>query len=252
MVVMRKRLWVIAGCLVFGTSVLANIPAQSVIPTSSGKLQLLGIGGSVWRGEVKQVLYDGKVLPVQNLRWSVSPSALLGGTLKAHFHEQQAPANRGQAVVDLLSREYELQAVQWQLAGSSLDPWFRTGVSLQGQFTLDLQTLRLPANGLIPRQVQGRLDWQNAALRMDSETWPVGSPLAQFSGEGDAVKGIVTNAQPLLPGDISFQCTPESCRIDLSLQPAPEAPPSLSDILLLLGLQQTGNRFSGQLTLPMK
>jgi hypothetical protein len=252
MVVMRKRLWISAGCLVFGISVLANMPAQLVIPESSGKLQLLGIGGSVWRGEVKQIVYDGKTLPVRDLKWKLRPTALFHGALEAEFHEKQSPENHGKAVLDLLSRQYELQAVQWQLPGSSLDPWFRAGVGLQGQFTLDLQTLRLPANGLIPRRMQGRIDWQGAALRMDSETWPIGWPLMQFSGEGDAIKGIITNSQPLLPGDSSFECTAESCRVDLSLQPAPEAPPSLSNVLLLLGLQQTGNRFSGQLTLPMK
>lgn len=249
---MRKGSWIIAACGVFGISVVANMPAQLVIPESPGRLQLLGIGGSVWRGEIKQILYDGKVLPVRDLNWKVRPTALVRGTLVAEFHEQQLPHNRGRAVLELFSRRYELQAVQWQLAGSSLDPWFRAGVDLQGEFALDLQTLRLPANGLIPRRVQGKLDWRNAALEMDSELWPIGSPLAQFSGEGDAVKGIVTNTQPLLPGDISFQCTQESCRVDLSLQPAPEAPPSLSNVLMLLGLEQAGNRFTGQMTLQMK
>ena len=249
---MRKGLWITAAGLVLGGSVLANMPAQLVVPEQAGKLQLLGIGGSVWRGEVRQILYDSKALPVRDLNWKIRPTALFAGTLKAEFHEQQSPENRGQVVFDLLTQEYELQAVQWQLPGSSLDPWFRAGVGLQGRFALDLQNLRLPANGLIPRRVQGRLDWQNATLQLDSETWPVGAPLAQFSGEGDAVKGIVTNAQPLLPGDISFQCTVEICRVDLNLQPAPDAPPSLSNVLLLLGLQQTGNRFTGQMTLPMK
>ena len=249
---MRKSVWIMAACGVFGVSMLANMPAQLVIPKSSGRLQLLGIGGSVWRGEVQQILYDGKVLPVRDLNWKVRPTALIRGTLEAEFHEEQSPQNRGKAVLDLFSQQYELQAVQWQLSGDALDPWFRAGVDLQGQFALDLQTLRLPANGLIPRRVQGRLDWQNAALEMDSELWPIGSPLAQFSGEGDAVKGIVTNARPLLPGDISFQCNPENCRVDLSLQPAPDAPPSLTNVLMLLGLQQEGNRYSGQLNLSME
>jgi hypothetical protein len=249
---MRKSVWIMAACGVFGISVLANMPAQVVIPNNSGRLQLLGIGGSVWRGEVRQILYDGKVLPVRGLNWNVSPTALIRGTLEAEFHEQQSPQNRGKAGLDLLSRQYELQAVTWQLSGSELDPWFRTGVDLQGQFALDLQILRLPANGLIPRRVQARLDWQNAVLAVDAERWPIGSPLAQFSGEGDAVKGIVTNTQPQLPGDISFQCTTEGCRVDLSLQPASKAPPSLVNVLVLLGLQQEGNRYTGQLNLEMK
>lgn len=241
-----------AACGVFGISVLANIPAQLVIPESSGRLQLLGIGGSVWRGQVKQILYDGKALPLRELNWKVRPTALVRGAVQAEFHEQQSPENHGTAVLELLSGEYELQAVQWRLDGSALDPWFRAGVDLQGQFTLDLQTLRLPANGLIPRRVKGKIDWQDAAVQMDSKVWTIGSPAAQFSGEGEAVKGIITNSQPLLPGDISFQCIPENCRVDLSLAPAPDAPPSLTNVLRLLGLRQEGNRFSGQLLLPMK
>lgn len=249
---MHKGLWFTSAGIVFGLSLLAHVPAQVVVPERAGELQLLGVSGSVWRGEVEQMRYSGKALPIQNLNWKVRPTALLGGKLAAEFHEEQAPLNRGEVEVELLSQQYELQEVQWQLPGASLDPWFRAGVDFKGEFALDLQTLRLPANGLIPRQVQGRLDWQNAALEMDAELWPIGSPLAQFSGEGDAVKGIVTNTQPLLPGDISFQCTPESCQVDLSVLPAPEAPPSLSNVLLLLGLQQEGNRFTGQMTLQMK
>jgi hypothetical protein len=249
---MHKGLWFIAACFVFAISLLAHLPAQLVVPENAGELQLLGVSGSVWRGEVKQILYSGKALPVQNLNWTVKPTALLAGTLKADIHERQAPMNRGQVSVDLLSRQYELQAVQWQLAGSALDPWFRAWVGLEGQFTLDLQTLRLPANGLIPRQVQGRIDWQNAALQWGSETWPIGSPLMQFSGEGDAVKGIVTNSQPPLPGDSSFECTVRSCRVELSLQPAPGAPQSLTNGLLLMGLRQTGGRFSGQIVFPLE
>ena len=140
---MRKGTWIIAACGVFGISVLANMPAQLVIPESAGKLQLLGIGGSVWRGEIKQILHDGKALPIRSLNWKVRPTALFSGTFEADFHEQQSPENHGTALLDLLSREYELQAVRWQLPGDSLDPWFRTGVSLHGQFTLGVRRERV-------------------------------------------------------------------------------------------------------------
>lgn len=248
---MHKWLWFIAAGIVFGLSILAHVPARLVVPEQISPLRFQGIGGSVWRGEIEQILYSGKPLPVRNLRWKVRPAALLGGTLKADFHERQTPANRGQMVVNLLSREVEIQALHWRLPGSSLDPWFRAGVIFEGQFVLDLETVRLPENGFLPSRVQGRLDWQDAALRFDSEYWPIGSPAMQFSGEGDGIKGIVTNSQPQLPGDSSFQCTRVSCRVELSLQPTPDAPQSLPNILLLLGLQQTGGRFSGQITLPI-
>ena len=123
---------------------------------------------------------------------------------------------------------------------------------MQGHFVLDLQTLQLPAKQLFPSQLEGRLDWQNAELQIDSEYWRIGSPLMQFSDEGDAIKGVVTNSQPMLPGDSSFQCTINSCQVTLSLQPSPDAPQSVLNGLTLLGLQQTGDTFSGQITLPLE
>jgi hypothetical protein len=249
---MQKWLLIIVSCSVFGLSLLAHLPAQLVLPENSGKFQFMGIGGSVWRGEVKQILFSGKALPIRNLSWSVNPIALITGTLKADFHEQQTPANRGNVGLNLLSRQVELHALHWQLPTGSIDSWFRAGVSVQGQFVLDLQTLQLPPNKLFPSQLEGRLDWQNAVLLFDSEYWPVGSPVVQFSAEGDTIKGVVTNSQPMLPGDSSFQCTINNCQVTLSLQPTPDAPQSVLNGLMLLGLQQTGDKFSGQINLPLE
>ena len=249
---MQKWLLFIVACSVFGLSLLAHLPAQLVFPKNLGRFQFMGVGGSVWQGEVKQILFSGKALPIRNLNWTVNPAALLTGTLKADFYEQQTPINRGNMALNLLSRQLELHTLHWQLPAGSLDSWFRAGVSAQGHFVLDLQTLRLPANRLFPSQLEGRLDWQNAALQINSEYWPIGSPLMQFSDEGNAITGVVTNSQPMLPGDSSFQCTIRSCRVELSLQPASDAPQSLLNGLLLMGLQQTGNKFSGQITLPLE
>ena len=249
---MHKRLLIIVSCSVFGLSLLAHLPAQLVFPKNWEQIQFLGIGGSVWRGEVKQILFSGKALPIRELNWSVNPATLLTGTLKADFHEQQTPINRGNMGLNLLSRQLELHALHWQLPNGSLDSWFRAGVSVQGQFVLDLQTLKLPPNTIFPSQLEGRLDWQNAELQFDSEYWRIGSPLMQFSGEGDAIKGVVTNTQPMIPGDSSFQCTINNCQVTVSLQPTPDAPQSVLNGLMLLGLQQTGDKFSGQITLPLK
>lgn len=250
---MQKWLLIIVGCIVFGVSLLAHLPAQLVFPKNSGKFQFMGIGGSVWRGEVKQILFSGKALPIRNLNWTVNPIALLTGTLKADFYEQQTPINRGNMGLNLLSRQLELHALHWQLPASSLESWIQLpGVRAQGHFVLDLQTLQLPANKLFPSQLEGRLDWQNAELQINSNYWHIGSPVMQFSGEGDAIKGVVTNSQPMLPGDSSFQCTINSCRVELSLQPTPDAPQSMMNSLLLLGLQQTGDTFSGQITFPLE
>ena len=213
----------------------------------------MGIGGSVWRGEVKQILFSGKALPIRSLNWSVNPIALITGTLKADFHEQQTPINRGSMNLNLLSRQLELHALHWQLPASSLDAWIPLPrVRAQGHFVLDLQTLQLPARQLFPSQLKGRLDWQNADLQIDSKIWHIGSPVMQFSDEGDGIKGVVTNSQPMLPGDGSFQCTTKNCQVTLSLQPSPDAPQSMLNGLMLLGLQQTGDKFSGQVTLPLE
>jgi hypothetical protein len=244
---------IIVGCIVFGLSLLAHLPAQLVLPKISGKLQFMGISGSVWQGEVKQILLSGKALPIRNLSWSVDPKALLTGTIKANFYEQLTPINRGNMDLNLLSRQIDLHALHWQLPAGSLDSWIPLqGMRARGHFVLDLQTLQLPANQSFPSQLEGRLDWQNAELHFDSEYWRIGSPVMQFSDEGDAIKGVVTNTQPMLPGDSSFQCSINSCQVTLSLQPSPDAPQSVLNGLMLLGLQQTGDKFSGQITLPLE
>ena len=102
---MHKWLLIIVGCLVFGLSVLAHLPAKLVFPKNPGKFQFMGIGGSVWQGEIKQILYSGKALPIRNLNWTVNPTALLTGTLNADFYELHTPINRGNVGLNLLSRQ---------------------------------------------------------------------------------------------------------------------------------------------------
>jgi len=250
---MQKRLLIIVACIVFGLSLLAHLPAKLVFPKNVGKVQFMGVSGSVWQGEVKQILYSGKALPIRSLNWSVNPIVLITGTLKADFHEQQTPINRGSMKLNLLSRQIELHALHWQLPADSLDAWIPLPrVRAQGHIMLDLQTLQLPANTFFPSKLEGRLDWQNAELQIDSESLRVGSPLMQFSDESDGIKGVVTNTQPMLPGDGSFQCTIKDCLVNLSLRPTPGASQSVLNGLMLLGLQQTGDKFSGQITLPLE
>ena len=115
---MQKWLLFIVGCIVFGFSLLAHLPAQLVFPENSGKFQFRGIGGSLWQGEVKQILFSGQALPIQNLNWTVKPTALLTGTLKADFYEQLTPINRGTMGLNLLSRQ-QVQAHSPRLMGVS-------------------------------------------------------------------------------------------------------------------------------------
>ena len=250
---MQKWLLFIVACIVFGFSLLAHLPAQLVIPEKSGKLQFVGVSGSLWRGEISKLLFSGKALPVRNLQWSARPLALLTGTFKAEFNEQRTPVNRGSVGVSLFSRRIELHELHWQASSKSFGAAvLLQGLRARGDLKLDFETLQFPANMVFPSKVEGRLDWQNAELQFGTQRWQIGSPVIQLSGGGSAIKGIVTNSQPVLPGDGSFQCTTKSCRVELSLQPSPDAPQSVMTSLLLLGLQQTGDKFSGQITLPLQ
>jgi len=250
---MQKRWLIFGGCVVFGVSLLAHLPAKLVFPKSAGKFQFEGIGGSVWRGEVEQVLFYGQALPLGKLNWSVRPAALLLGALDADFHEQQRPANRGTVELNLFSRQLEVHDLQWQLPADSVDPWTAwTGVRAQGLIELDLQTLGLPPGESFPSHLEGRVDWQSAVLQVGSEYWAIGSPEVQLSGEGNVINGIVTNSQPTLPGDGSFQCVEKSCQVTLSIEPTPDAPRSLLNSLPMFGFQRAGGKFEGQITLPLE
>jgi hypothetical protein len=250
---MQKRLLIIGGCVVFGVSLLAHLPAKLVLPKSAGKFQFSGISGSVWRGEVEKLTFYGQPLPVGTLNWSVSPAALLLGTVKADFHEQQNPGNRGSVDWGLFSQQLEVNGLRWRLPAESISPWTAwAGVSAQGQFELDLQTLELPAGQSFPSQLEGQAAWQDAVLRVGSEYWPIGSPVAQLSGGGDAINGVVTNSQPSLPGDGSFQCTMKVCQVTLRVKPTPDAPQSVLNALQMMGFQRSGDELSGQVSFPLE
>jgi len=250
---MQKRWLIFGGCVVFGVSLLAHLPAKLVFPKSAGRFQFEGIGGSMWRGEVEQVLLYGQPLPLGKLNWSVGPAALLLGTLDADFREQRKPANRGTVELNLFSRQLEVHDLQWQLPADSFDPWIAwTGVRAQGQFELDLGTLVLPPGESFPSQLEGKAAWQNAVLRVNSDYWPIGSPVVQLFEESNAITGVLTNTQPTLPGDGSFQCTMKNCQLRLSVKPTLDAPQPLLNALRFMGLQQQGNEFSGQIDVPLE
>jgi len=250
---MQKRWLIIIGCVVFGFSLLAHLPAQLVVPERSGKFQFIGISGSLWRGDIGKILFSGKTVPVRNLNWSVRPLALLTGTLKADFNEQHTPDNRGTVGINLFSRNIELRELHWQASSKSFGAVvLLQGVRALGDVALNFETLQFPADMSFPSQVEGRLDWQNAELQIGTEHWQIGSPVIQLTGDGELIAGIVSNMQPMLPGEGSFQCTTGSCSVNLNLRPSPGAPQSMLNGLLLAGLQQTGNELSGQITIPFE
>ena len=250
---MQKRLLIIVACIVFGLSLLAHLPAKLVFPKNSGKFQFIGISGSLWRGDIRKILFSGKIVPVRNLNWSVRPLALLTGTLKAGFNEQRIPDNRGTLGISLFSRKIELYELHWQASSKSFGAaGLLQGLRARGEIVLDFETLQFPADMSFPSQVEGRLDWQNAELQFGTENWQIGSPVIQLSGGGAVIRGLAKNSQPMLPGDSSFQCTMKSCQVTVSLQPSPDAPQSMLNGLMLLGLQQAGDKFSGQITVPLE
>jgi len=249
---MQKRLLIISGCAAFGVSLLAHIPAQLVVPDNSGRFQFEGVSGSAWRGGVSKILYSGKILPVRNLQWTVRPLALLTGTLKANFSEQYTPVNRGSVSVSLFSRKIELHDLHWQASSESFGAAvLMQDVRARGDVVLDFETLQFPADMSFPSQVEGQLDWQNAVLQFGMDHWKIGSPLIQLSGGGDSINGQMNNLRSMLPGDAAFECTPASCSVNLNLRPSLGAPQSMLNGLLLAGLQQTGDEFSGQITIPL-
>lgn len=248
----RKTLLVLAGSAVFGVSLLAQLPARLVVPESVGKLQFRGIRGSVWRGEIEQVLVSGLPLPVHELNWSLSPFALFTGTLKADFYERLVPSNRGSADFKIFSEQLELHALHWAFPMQSFDAWMPViGVSVKGDVVIDLQTLQMPSKDAFPNRVEGQASWQNAVIQNGHEYWTIGSPLVKMAGQGGVINGDVSNSQPSLPGTGTFQCTIEECQVSLRVQPVADAPAALLTGLTLMGFQRLGNEISGQLVFPL-
>lgn len=158
---MKRLLWLLAGTFVFAAALLVVLPASwlvSQVPASL-PLQLGDVRGSVWRGSISRVHWQGRELG--SLVWQVHPLGLLRGRVEADVLLTgeiivEARIERGWSV-------WRATGVKAVLPAAWLDPVIASpGLHPQGELQAQIDEAELREGRLTA--MTGVLHWQDASV----------------------------------------------------------------------------------------
>lgn len=192
---------------------------------------LHGLTGTLWSGQVAQLIIDG--VDQGRLSWSWQPSQVLRGRIGLDLTWQ--PRNgRVNARLIAGAGSLALRDISGSLDASSMAILHNAPFALGGNWLLDVPELVLQGfDGVVA--ANGRLVWQDAAGGLP-QALPFGHLTATL---GDADGWLVLELQdqggPLgLRGDARWRPT-QPMKIDAQLQARADADPALANGLGLLG-----------------
>lgn len=234
---MKLRWWLPLTAAVFVYSLLMQAPAAMVygwLAPPSSSLRLSGLAGTLGEGSASAVVVGGRRV-LDELRWRLHPLWLLLGRLDVAL---RCSAGQADAV----------GSVQWGLGGLRLRD-VQASASLKNLLQL-LGYSFVPAQGQIGLRLRhlhwddGRLAALRGQLRVDDLSWDLGSkPLALGSlaanlgtdGNGALTAELSSLDGPLDVGGNAELAADGDYRVNLSIKPKPDAPPTLVSLLRGLG-----------------
>ncbi|WP_137937202.1 type II secretion system protein N [Chitinivorax sp. B] len=225
----RTILGVILLYLLF---LLATIPA-SVLPvvfdkTIPGRIELVGLSGSVWRGRVERVAFDG--LPLANkMEWSLSVLRLLTGRVGIELTMSEGKAN-------VVANRNQIQLRDTRLT---------VPLAVLGKFVKPVQQYQLNGQGVLAAQhfewdsgkAQGDLtvEWHQASSNMVSLPVLGDYQLVANAGpRGFAGKVTTLSGALQVNGDGTWS-QKEGLSIRLQLRPEPSQAEVLRPLLSIAG-----------------
>ncbi|NDV90762.1 type II secretion system protein GspN [Alteromonas sp. 345S023] len=211
--------WILGGIVAFIIFAIAYMPATHLIGRVSlpKGVSVNNVSGTVWSGRAQQAIVNG--LPINNLRWEISPLALVTGTLSAdisggNLRNSDDIAFNGNVATNLLSLDH-LKAhdfiiylpVDRVLAQVNLP----LPVNAGGRFKVKLDDVSM---GETCRTLSGTGDWLNATVAGTQGPIDFGTYSATLRCEGDDI-GILVSEPNLLGLSMDAVVAPNLKRISV-------------------------------------
>ena len=225
----------ICGLLLYLAALIWTLPAAVVWKRIEHQLPvpvtLHGLTGTLWSGEVAQLVVDG--VNQGRLSWSWLPSQLLRGRIGLDLVWQP---REGRVSAQLLAGgdSLALRDISGTLDASSMAIIHNAPFALGGNWLLDVPELVLEEFHSVAA-ANGRLVWQNAAGGLP-QALPFGHLTASLSEEdGWLILDLQDQGGPLgLLGDARWRPA-QPMKINARLQARADAEPALASGLGLLG-----------------
>jgi hypothetical protein len=226
----------LACLLVF---MIVSLPASLVLDSvASERVRIMGVSGSVWRGEIRSIGLPG--LTLRRTRWQLRPLGLLAGRLASRI-ETELPGGyaRGELSVGLNG---VLACADFE-AVSPVAPIARLiGIpAAGGTATVKIDDLKLEDNW--PRAAIGVVRLRDVPLIVPGVTdiaGAFGSFQVSFAAETIPVDGPLVGALEDFGGALELQGEialrpPANYAVSGLVRARPEAPRALADGLMLIG-----------------
>lgn len=233
--------WAVAAAALFLLFLLLTLPARHVWGwLGGGQLAVQGIEGTLWSGRVARLAHPA--FPVGPLAWRLRPQAVLLGRLEYQVFAQSGQgggelrAGRG-----LFAGRYVAAAHLSVPAAELAQRLGQKMVSLAGDFQIDIDELKLSADGI--GALQGVLVWRDARIVQPSPM-ALGNPRMQLGlREGQIVGTLDNEGGPLeLSGEVLIGMD-RHYRLDALLKPRAAADAPLRQALGLLGAPDAQGRY---------
>lgn len=233
---LKLKTIVLLALLVFLLTLLCNLPAslvwRQVAPNLPAKVELQGITGSLWQGQVANMRVEG--IDQGALRWDWRPGALFKGQLALDLdwrpRNSQVYANLRLGLGSVV-----LQQINGRLDARSMAAINKAPFVLTGDWLLDVPELKLQDFERVVL-AQGRIVWSGAGGGLP-EPLALGNLAADLSSENDQLVMRLSSDEsgPLgLTGTAKWRPA-QPLQLDTRLQARAQADAALAEGLKLLG-----------------
>lgn len=209
----------------------ASVVWQRVAPSLPAEIELTGLSGTLWRGQVARMTVDR--VDQGGLQWNWRPADLLAGNIGLDLLWQ--PRN-GQVAANLLigPGRIRLEDVSGELDAGTMAELNRAPFILAGSWLLDVPRLELVDLDQVAA-AEGRLVWQGAAGGLP-QPLALGNLTASLGhNQGWMTLDLQDQGGPLgLQGNARWR-PGQAMHLDTRLQARPDAEPGLVGGLQMLG-----------------
>jgi hypothetical protein len=241
---MKKRwvLYVIFGLVFYLLFLIVELPASwfawGLNQYTQGKVRLDPIGGSLWSGNGKLVVYYPPSTPhdLGATEWSINPLWLFAGRLQIHW-QTSTPDTSIDTTFRLGFGQVQLVDTDIAFPAQSISSFYpaATLFSPKGQVRVHTDKLSIDESGI---EGTGEIHWQNAGSSLSS-VQPLGDYRLEITGGGKAtnLKLTTTSGALELNGQGKWQIQDGQLQIIGTAVPRERAS-ELDPLLKLLGPDQ--------------
>ncbi len=245
---MKKRglVYVIFGLVFYLLFLIVELPAAwfawCLNQVTHGTVRLDPIGGSLWSGNGKLVVYYPQSTPhdLGTAEWNINPLWLFAGRLQMHW-QASAPDMSIDTILRLGFGPMQLVDADISFPAQSVSSFYpaATLLSPKGQVRIHTTKISIDQNGI---EGNGEILWQNAGSSLSS-VQPLGDYRLEITAEGKSANLKLTTARGALEFTGQGQWQAQSGQLLITGAAVPhEHVNELVPLLNLLGPDQGGGR----------